>query len=356
MVDETSIRTLLGPADPARDAAVPPPRTPAAELIAIAEAPAPVDPAGYRGAARPARRRLAVAAVTAVIAAGAVAATAGIHSVTRDGPAPPGRAGGSATPSGTPAELRLGPVVRPVAMRAGTSPVDAGDRLRALAGAVGPAPYDGATGRYTYVHTVDWNAVFDDAPGGTAQVIFPQDKRLWYTADGSGRQAVRPLPPVYPNEQSRRYWQQHATALPATSEPRVDDLPADRAGPSEPLTTDPAELAARLGVGEVDRYGPERVLSAVRDLYSVFAPPPASRAHILRILADLPGVSWHGSVTDRAGRAGVAISVDTGATRQVLILDEGTGGLLAWDEVERPTDTVAGATLYLGYDRTDRLG
>ncbi|BCB82975.1 CU044_5270 family protein [Phytohabitans suffuscus] len=350
MFDENSIRALLGPADPARDVAVPHPRVTAAALIAAAEAvPGGPDMDRVVTPAPRARRRLVVATAAVLIAAGTAAGTVGAFSVTRD-PAPSIQA----------TELSLGPVVRPAAMQYARNPQAAGDRLRALAEGVSPAPHDNTTGRYTYIHTVSWNAVFDDNPDGTARVIHPQDKHLWYAPDASGRIKVIPLPAVYPNEQSRRYWQQRATAPPrsATGTPDVwvHDLPAGMAGPTRPLSADPAELAKVLGVDTVGQRGAAAVFFAVRDLYSVYAPPRQSRAQVLRILADLPGVSWRGTVTDRAGRAGVAISVDTATTQQILILDPKTGALLAWDEVERPTDTVAGATLFLGYGHTDHLG
>jgi hypothetical protein len=349
MFDENSTRALLGPADPARDVAVPQPRTTAAGVIAIAEA-TPRNPAR-------AGRRLVLAAAALAVAAGA---TAGAYSLTRHDPAPPGQAADPTVATSQATELNLGPVVRPAAMQYAKNPPAAGDRLRALADGISAAPYESASGRYTYIHTVGWNAVFDDAPGGTAQVIRPQDKQLWYAADASGRIRTTPLPAVYPNEQSRQYWQQH-TAAPTpgatrTAGPRVDDLPAGMAGPTKPLPTDPARLAPMLDVDTVAQHGTQGVFLAVRNLCSFYAMPQQTRAQVLRILADQPGISWRGTVTDRAGRAGVAISVDGATTQEILIFDPHTGTLLAWDEVERPTDTVAGATLILGYDRTDQLG
>jgi hypothetical protein len=52
----------------------------------------------------------------------------------------------------------------------------------------------------------------------------------------------------------------------------------------------------------------------------------------------------------------VAVNLDNGETEDVLIFDPRTGEMLAWDEVEWPTDTVAGATLVLGCEHTDQLG
>ncbi|MFG3713329.1 hypothetical protein [Micromonospora sp. NPDC047730] len=41
---------------------------------------------------------------------------------------------------------------------------------------------------------------------------------------------------------------------------------------------------------------------------------PAQRAAVLRLLADLPGITVTGTVTDRAGRTGEAFSITTNAT------------------------------------------
>lgn len=117
-----------------------------------------------------------------------------------------------------------------------------------------------------------------------------------------------------------------------------------------------AVLAARLGVDQIAQRGAGTVFGAVRDVYATQLVPRQTRAAILRILADIDGVSWRGTTKDRAGRDGVAISVAGAGAEQLLIFDAGTGALLAWDEVQRPVDTVAGATLILDRGRTDTLG
>jgi hypothetical protein len=332
MFDTDRTRTLLAPADPARGVTVPAPRATAAELIARAEAAAPPR-LGVR------RRRILVPVAAGLVAAGLVGA--GIVAAT-------GRPPRDGRPDATAKVPALGPVVRPVAFEFRQGAPPAGDRLRALAAQLTAAPYDTTSGRYTHIHTIDWNAVFDDAPGGNAQRIQPVDKHRWYAADGSGRIRTENLAAVYPNEQSYRYYQRDPAENPtATPGPRDDDLPAGLAGPAQPLTSDPAELARRLA---------DHPFWTVRDIYSVYAVPLATRAELLRILATTPGVVWRGETTDRLGRRGVAVSVEAATTEEVLVFDPTTGVLLAWDEVEHPTDTVAGAFLYLSYEHTDRLG
>ncbi|MER7004877.1 CU044_5270 family protein [Dactylosporangium sp. NPDC000555] len=350
MFDKRAVRALLGPVDPARQVAVPPPRTSAADVIAKAEAESV--PVGHRVRTR----RLLLIAAAATVAAAAGSA----YTWKRNSPGPHEQAGTdtSDTHQDRPQPgLRLGPVVQPVALQYTTNPPAASERLRELADRVAPAPYDTTSGRYTYIHTVGWNAVFDDTPDGNTQVIRPDDKQIWYMANGSGRIKTTPLAPVYPNEASRRYWERRlgSTATPGAANVYVLDLPAG-IGPRQPLPTDSADLAKRLGVDAVGQHGAQVVFSAVRDLYSMHVVPQQTRAQILRALATVSGIAWRGSVTDRADRTGMAISIDTKTLQQILIFDPLTGALLAYDEVERPNDTVAGAKLFLGADHTDHLG
>lgn len=59
---------------------------------------------------------------------------------------------------------------------------------------------------------------------------------------------------------------------------------------------------------------------------------PLVEAAILRLLARIPGLIDSGTVSDRDGRAGVAVSLDSGYTghmiRYTLIFGQGTGELL----------------------------
>jgi hypothetical protein len=344
MFDTRDTKALLGPADPARGMRVPPPRATATEVIALAQTITHRDlPSGVR------RRRILVPVAAGVAAAGLVAT--GLVATSLVGGRPSGGSGATGSPAASrPAEatVTLGPVVRPVAFQFAKQPPAAGDRLRALAAQLGPSRCDTTSGKYTFIRTIGWNAVFDDSPDGKSQRIVPSDKRLWYAADGSGRIRSIDLPAVYPNEESRRYWERHPVGSTTTPRADVDDLPAGQAGPSKPLPTDPAELAKRIDTGDPFR--------SVHDLSGFYAVPLAARAELLRILANTPGVVWRGETTDRAGRTGVAISVDTPEAQQVLIFDPRTGELLAWDEVERPTDTVAGSTLIMSCEHTDQLG
>ena len=71
----------------------------------------------------------------------------------------------------------------------------------------------------------------------------------------------------------------------------------------------------------------------VGDLLRERAAPPALRAALYKVAAGIKGVELVGSVTDRAGRRGVAVAITstyTGArVRDVLVFDPVTSALLA---------------------------
>ncbi|MGN9914081.1 CU044_5270 family protein [Phytohabitans sp. LJ34] len=348
MFDTSSTKALLGPTDPARGVRIPPPRAQAADIIALAEATAAiVAPSGVR------RRRILVPVAAGVAAAGLVATGLVASGLTGADPSSV-TAGETTGPTPTRTVVptpTLGPVIRPVGFQIDQRPPAAGDQLRALAAQLAPGRCDTTTGKYTFVHTIGWNAVFDDLPNGKAQRIIPSERREWSAPDGSARIRTTVLPTVYPNEESYRYFQRHPVE-PTATHTTVEDVDAppaaerDRAKP--PLPTDPAEIAKRI-----DDQNPFRT---VRDWSSNYPVPLATRAELLRILAKTPGVVWRGEATDRAGRKGVAVSLDNGEIENVLIFDPRTAEMLAWDEIEQPTDTVAGATLVLGCEHTDQFG
>ena len=95
---------------------------------------------------------------------------------------------------------------------------------------------------------------------------------------------------------------------------------------------------------------------------------PRQRAAALYALADVEGIRWRGETTDRAGRPGVAISVDSasgpgGSVRDVLVYDL-AGELLSHEQITLqppagfalPRYTVTAYTLYLESVRTLDFG
>ncbi|MER5704080.1 hypothetical protein ABT023_19365 [Micromonospora sp. NPDC002296] len=78
-------------------------------------------------------------------------------------------------------------------------------------------------------------------------------------------------------------------------------------------------------------------LEDVAELAGVRLLNPAQRAAVLRLLADLPGITVTGTVTDRAGRAGEAFSITSSAhglpAQYTVIVDPRSGALWGYEEV-----------------------
>ena len=79
---------------------------------------------------------------------------------------------------------------------------------------------------------------------------------------------------------------------------------------------------------------------------------------VLDILADLPGLGWRGEVTDRNGRAGLAVTYDDVAHDEqwLLVFDQHTGVLLAKELVLLKSGRVDVYSLFLATGRTNQPG
>ncbi len=102
---------------------------------------------------------------------------------------------------------------------------------------------------------------------------------------------------------------------------------------------------------------------AVHDLLVERALSAGQRAAVLELIASLPGIEATGTVTDRAGRPGIAYSAtsrESGLpTRYTFIIDPATGSVLAQEAtltetagmLNIPIPSVTGYTVYLGSAR-----
>jgi hypothetical protein len=337
MTIEQRVHALLGPADPACDSTVEPPRLTAHDLIVRAEAATGPAPGVLRH--RMGRRTL----VTGAAAAAALGA-AGVVAVTRPSGAPAGRHGGTPTgaSTGVPA---LGPVVVPVQYQIPTGAGAAGGPLRALADRLTDVLYERHAGRYTYHRLKVWGDPQMVSPDGRYVLGYTSYLETWRAADGTGRQRTTPLPPEFPDAASRQYWARQGLNGPGS--PNTDDLPPFAV---KPLPSDPTGLAAMLDTS----YGVGAVAKQIGTVYGRYAVPRATRAEILRVLAGVPGFMWRGRTTDQAGRTGVAVTADDPPNHQqhVLIFDPATGALLAHELVNVGQHLLGTYQLFLATDRT----
>lgn len=133
------------------------------------------------------------------------------------------------------------------------------------------------------------------------------------------------------------------------------------------LSDEVDELRRQLQIAHPVENGVQSVLAAITDLYREAAPGPGVRAGILRVLAEQPGLTVEGTVTDRAGRTGVGYSIvhsGGGLPKQVtLIFDPYTGRLLDAESVliesagalNVPIPSVLSYEIYAGYDYVDAI-
>jgi hypothetical protein len=226
-----------------------------------------------------------------------------------------------------------------------TQAADAATLLRSLADcaqAQPPLP----DGRFDYLHIVRWGAGLYE--GGSREELATMETWEWAAADGSGRKESKgprstSTTDLGPSERSRTEWPTDVAALDA----------AIRAKEASPIPDMPAEEPDWVpAVAQIATYN---VLS------------PQQQAALLRLLATKPGITIDGPVTDRAGRAGVAVS--TGGqyaalpARHVLIIDPATGRILGAEEtvleagngvlLAEPPPAPAHFTLVLGSTRVD---
>ncbi|MFI6232577.1 CU044_5270 family protein [Micromonospora sp. NPDC050784] len=329
-------RTLLGPADPARNAAVGPPLVSARELIDRADA---TETVAGRRRVRP-TRRLVLAAGTLAVAAGAVAVLQPFGGVAPETPGEPAAAAGL--------------VLVPVAYQFDADPPAAGPQLRMLADKIKDAAYDHQSGRYMYHHSKLWGDPVMTSADGRHHVAFASETKIWQAADGTGNQASSQLEPQYPDQESRDYWQRESLGQPAaTGTPAPGVLPLS---PRElrPPSAVPSELRELLKV----EYGAGAASKEVSTVYGRYVVPRATRAAILRVLADVPGFRWRGQVTDRAGRHGVAITFDDREHDQqsLLIFDPKTGELLAYELLTLSPVRISSYKVILDTAWTNRVG
>lgn len=264
------------------------------------------------------------------------------------GSAPPSTAGCSTTTDATPAGIP------PTQLPTGPTNVELpnGTELarphlkqiiqRVRTGPAGPP----VCGRYDYVHVTQWTADTTVSGGqGTTQLTMT-DYQRWRAADASGRVIT------YRQEPAAATPEQHAVDYTRGTFP---------ASLRTPLSTDPGILAREIDAVYHWSRGNQAGLRATADIYSWHIPSRDLRVALLQILSDTDDLLWRGTATDRVGRTGIAVSVDShaGATRDLLILNPATGKPLAYEQVavrnpgrlNGPFPKVLVSTVFLSHER-----
>lgn len=342
-MNRTELETVLRGADPA------PPRSGLDERARhdlrriLDSSPEPMVQRRDQGrVGRPTRRALGLAA--AVVLVTGVTLGVGLPDVL------PGGGGTTRAYAATPPLLQVRPWSSTTSRLAGD---DVSQLLEEVASRTSRLPDDVGTGTYAKTELETWSLWTSVDGDRTTSVVVPQESTTWVAADGSGREVTTTSVPGQPatREASSFSAGERATLWPLGQV--ADDVDA---------------LTAQLGQGHPFDHEPAERLVAVQDLYREQPLDPQERAAVLRFLARTPGLALSGSATDRAGRPGLAVHLDTDhgglPTRMTMVIDERTGRLLGSEttltetagKLNVPVPSVIDYTTYRASTMTDDLG
>ncbi len=228
---------------------------------------------------------------------------------------------------------------RPLVFNA-PQPPSAQQVLLALSATAARLPAEVSTPRtpYAYVHRQEWHLPAAKRGQPPPSMALPTVTESWLRPDGSGR------------------------VLSTTKKPKsstTNDMVIPAGHPLPALSGSQATLAGRLGMGYPSPTPPARQFMEFAALADGQPVSPPVQATLLKLLALVPGVVNSGTVTDRRGRPGVAVSLEsdyTGVeTLYTLVFDQSTGALLEADQtltgspgnLDVPQGSVLSYTTYL---------
>ena len=268
------------------------------------------------------------------------------------------------------AELRpaVGQVLRTAAAIAETQPIEP---------VPGPGQYFYTRSREAYLTSVGFNPRCATHPCDREHpweatrewsVLTPRVRQTWIGANGAGRARVVSAKPEFLTAGQRRAWK--AAGSPHLGSSSVEDF----ALTGQPfldtlnLPTRPKALRKLIEARKIPLVdgppGEAETFTLIGDMLRNTYLPPAFRAALYRVTAELPKVQLLGEVKDPVGRSGVGIAYSKGRTRHELIFDKETSALLGEREVavypvaelQVPRGTEIGSVTYLGSKVVDSLG
>jgi hypothetical protein len=193
-----------------------------------------------------------------------------------------------------------------------------------------PVPSAPARGPYAYAKSAGWYLNIRVDGAASSSTIVATVTESWTRADGWAR-----ILKIRASTDGSRVTE--PTGRPVV----VDDFTVPAGGrfpdPLLRLSADPTVVAQQLKAGDPPKQTePVENFLWLTDL-SLRQPVPSNvESAILRVLARSPGLINSGTVVDRAGRPGVAVSLESAfgglLTRYTLIFDPSTGGLLGEEE------------------------
>jgi hypothetical protein len=225
----------------------------------------------------------------------------------------------------------------PLQLQYDTDAPAAREALLELASAI-QAPSPAAelrSGRFSFVQVAQWSLDMSAfTKDGTILEVGPQLISTWRAPDGSGKIVTTTF------QRSDIDDQPDVQALVAASAHGKSQVSTYAAGElaavvAEPVPHDVDALAKALDARQPRDNGPQSAVRAIGDLYRTSVVDREVRIAALGFLARTDGVLLRGEVTDRLGRHGLAVSADSndGGTRDLLVFDQRTGWLLAYESM-----------------------
>jgi hypothetical protein len=191
-------------------------------------------------------------------------------------------------------------------------------------------------GPYEYTHTRYWTLGSPLTQKSESWSLLPGEMRRWLrTDDESGRISVRDK---LDDEPRNAYYGPRELPGPPLCPP------ADPASPPQPdcpieVLEDPAAFAYVLGLDgrteSMTNTGRVSPLGSANHLAWFRVPTPLVLASLWTAIAGIPGITYAGRVTDRAGRNGEAFSMEfdagLGPAVDTIIADPVTGAVLGFE-------------------------
>lgn len=241
----------------------------------------------------------------------------------------------------------------------------------------GPGQYFYTRSREAYLTTVGFNPRCATHPCDREHpweatwewsALMPRIRQTWIAANGAGRARVVSAKPEFLTPGQRRAWK--AAGSPQLGSGQVEDfaLSGQPFLDTSDLPTQPEALRKLIEARKIPLVdgppGEAETFTLIGDMLRNTYLPPAFRAALYRVVAELPGVESLGEVEDPVGRTGIGVAFTKGSVTHELIFDPETSALLGEREVaarrmpelQVPAGTETGSATYLESKLVDSLG
>ncbi len=262
----------------------------------------------------------------------------------------------------------LGQVLRAAAATAATQPAEPPP---------GPGQYYYTRSREAHLSSVGFNPRCATHPCGPGHpweatrewsVFTPSARQTWIAANGAGRARVVSAKPEFLTPWQRKEWKEAGS--PHLGSGGVEDfaLSGQPFLDTSNLPTQPKALRKLIEARKIPLVdgppGEGETFTLIGDMLRSTYLPPAFRAALYRVVAELPEVELLGEVKDPVGRKGIGVAFTKGSVTHELIFDPATSALLGEREVaarripdlQVPAGTETGSVTYLESKVVDSLG